>query len=64
MEARNIEYEIALSAYRREQRAMQSLLYRMLGKYGASRRPLKELRREVAKRLDGVSISRMIIEAR
>jgi hypothetical protein len=64
MEARRAEHKISMSAYRRDQREMQALVHRMLGKGRASRKPLKTLRREVAKQLSGVSVSRMIIEAR
>lgn len=64
MEAKSIEYEMAMSAYRREQKEMQALVYRMLGRYGEPKRPLKDRRREIAKQLNGLSVSRMIIEAR
>ena len=64
MEAKRIEYQVALSTYRRDQKEMQALVYRMLGKYRQARTPLKERRRDIAKQLDGLSVSRMVIEAR
>lgn len=64
MEARSIEYEMAMSSYKKEQREMQEFLERILGSYGETRRPLRKLRSELAPRLEGVSGSRMIIEAR
>lgn len=64
MVSQRLEYEIAMSAYRREQEHMQSLIRRMLGKHEGPRKPLKELRREIARQLDGISVSQMVIEAR
>lgn len=63
-ETRRPEYEMAINAYRKEQREMQQLVYRMLGSYAKPRTSLKERRREMAKGLEGISVSRMIIEAR
>lgn len=64
MEARPIEYELAMSSYKKEQREMRELLETMLGSYGEISRPLKKLRSELAPRLEGISGSRMIIGAR
>ena len=64
MEARRLEYEMAMSAYRREQKEMHALLYRVLGKYDEPKKALKERRREIANQLNGLSVSQMIIEAR
>ncbi len=64
MEARSIEYEMAMGWYQREQREMEALLGRILGQEAGTGRPLSELRREVQPRMEGVSASRMIIEAR
>jgi len=64
METERSEYKIAMSVYRRDHREMQALVYRMLGKYQEPKSPLKQRRREIAKQLDGLLVSRMIIEAR
>ena len=64
MASQKLEYEIAMNAYRREQKHMQALLQRMIGEHEESSKPLKELRREMAGQLEGLSVSQMIIEAR
>jgi hypothetical protein len=64
MQVRSIEYEMAMSSYLRQQREMEAMLGRMIGQYGVPKMSLGELRRELESRLEGVSASQMIIEAR
>lgn len=50
--------------YRGHQKETEELLRRTLGKYGEPKRPLSEVRKKVSRQLKGVSVNRMIIEAR
>ncbi|MBI4311627.1 MAG: hypothetical protein HY681_07575 [Chloroflexi bacterium] len=63
-ETLRLEYEMAMDSYRREKKQTEELVDRMLGKYLEPPRPLKEARREISKKLGGVRVSRLIIEAR
>ena len=64
METKTVEYELAMSSYRKEQNEIVSVLESMFGKYGEPKKLPKEFRKGLAKKLKGISVSRMIIEAR
>ncbi len=64
METKPVEYELAMIGYRKEQRGMESLIDSISGKYGEPGKSAKGLRKSLAKKLAGVSVSQMIIDAR
>ncbi len=64
MQTKEIKRKPRIDIYESEQKEIEAMLSRILGKYGEPRRPLKVVREEVAKQLEGISASRMVIEAR
>ncbi|MBI4332758.1 MAG: hypothetical protein HY673_15935 [Chloroflexi bacterium] len=64
MQTKRLEEGFALTAGGKEQRELKALIHRMLGNPPPPRRPLRQTRQEVSKQLDGISVSRLIIEAR
>ena len=64
MEAKSLEYELASSQFRKEQQEMDSLFKSIIGKHDKPTRSIKEVRQEMSKKLKGISVSQMIIEAR
>ncbi len=64
MAIKTVEREVALMAYEKEHRETEALVEKMLRPYGEPKRSPAESRAALAKKLKGISVSRMIAEAR
>ena len=64
MEVQSLEELLASEEFRKEQAEMQALFESIIGKHEKPTRPIKELRQEMSKKLKGISVSQMIIDAR
>lgn len=64
MATKTMERELALMAYEKTHHETEALVEKMLSPYGAPKRSPVESRTALAKKLKGISVSRMIAEAR
>lgn len=64
MQAKEKERRTVKRTHEQRRAELEAILNRMLGKYGKPSRPLKEVRDELEQELEGISVSRMVIEAR
>jgi hypothetical protein len=59
-----IEQELASDEFRKEQEELQAIMKSIIGKHITPKRLSKKRRREINRKLEGISVSQMIIESR
>ena len=59
-----IEQELASDEFRKEQEELQAIMKSIIGGSDTPRRLSKKRRREINRKLEGISVSQMIIESR
>lgn len=64
MGTKTLEHELALLAQEKSHQQAEELVERLLRPYGEPKRSPEESRAMLAKKLEGISVSKMIAEAR
>jgi len=64
VKVQSLEELLASDEFRKEQEEMQAVMKSIIGKHATPARMSPEMRREINRKLEGISVSQMIIDAR